>query len=145
MTAFSDSEGGVTRQRSFSQLNSEQQDFENVLRAVNTLFQDNSSPGINSFNSFVKYQHTFTVSLDICNGPQYLMKLSLNKKAFQLGESIKGTFDFTKATIPCYQVMICMMYSCIDNNELEGDHSTANRRDYRCSVCQSFESEETFL
>lgn len=51
MIAFSDSEGSVTRQRSFSQLNSEQQDFENVLRAVNTLFRDNSSPGINSFNS----------------------------------------------------------------------------------------------
>jgi len=51
-------------------------------------------------------QEAHTVSFNITKKSDHLVKLSLNKKIYQLGDVIKGSFDFFAATIPCFQVSV---------------------------------------
>jgi hypothetical protein len=44
------------------------------------------------------------VSINISKEEKQLVKFSINKLAFRLGEVVKGTFDFSIGTIPCFQV-----------------------------------------
>jgi hypothetical protein len=44
------------------------------------------------------------VSANISKEADLLVKFSVNKTVFTLGDVIKGTFDFSQGTIPCYQV-----------------------------------------
>jgi len=43
-------------------------------------------------------------SYDICKNNEHVAQLTFLKTSFRVGESISGMIDFSKSTIPCYQV-----------------------------------------
>lgn len=44
------------------------------------------------------------VTMQISKGPESLVSFTIGKIAYQLGETVSGTFDFSKSAVPCYQV-----------------------------------------
>lgn len=48
------------------------------------------------------------VSFDISKGSEFLGRFSLIKTAYELGAEIKGSFDFTSATLPCFQYSVTL-------------------------------------
>eukprot|EP01121_Diplochlamys_sp_Union-15-3_P015846 TRINITY_DN5300_c0_g1_i1.p1 TRINITY_DN5300_c0_g1~~TRINITY_DN5300_c0_g1_i1.p1 ORF type:complete len:412 (-),score=55.19 TRINITY_DN5300_c0_g1_i1:30-1118(-) len=56
-----------------------------------------------TINSLFK-RHGHTVSININKGEHRLVRFSVEKTVFQLGDVIKGTFDFAENVIPCYQI-----------------------------------------
>ena len=49
-------------------------------------------------------ENRYPVTANISKETDLLVKFSVNKSVFTLGDVIKGTFDFSQGTIPCYQV-----------------------------------------
>lgn len=43
-------------------------------------------------------------SVNIKKGSHHLMKITLDKSSFYLGETIQVNFDFTNSTIKCFQI-----------------------------------------
>ena len=46
----------------------------------------------------------YTVTMQISKGPERLVSFTIGKIAYQLGETVSGTFDFSNSMVPCYQV-----------------------------------------
>jgi len=61
----------------------------------------------NTINALFK-KHGHTVSININKGQHRLVRFSIEKTVFQLGDVIKGIFDFTENVIPCYQVSVIL-------------------------------------
>lgn len=83
------------------------EEHENLLRetliSVQNILEEHSKYG--------KYSTIFfkiLVTMDITSEQQHLVKFSINKTSFLLGDSIRGFFDFTDAEVTCYQVIIIL-------------------------------------
>lgn len=51
-------------------------------------------------------KHSNPVTMQISKGPESLVSFTIGKIAYQLGETVSGTFDFSNSVVPCYQVLI---------------------------------------
>jgi hypothetical protein len=57
-----------------------------------------------SFIRFIFFTNYITVTIQISKGPDKLVSFTIGKIAYQLGETVSGTFDFSNSAVPCYQV-----------------------------------------
>jgi hypothetical protein len=51
-------------------------------------------------------KHSNPVTMQISKGPERLVSFTIGKIAYQLGETVSGTFDFSNSVVPCYQVLV---------------------------------------
>lgn len=51
-------------------------------------------------------KHSNPVTMQISKGPEALVSFTIGKIAYQLGETVSGTFDFSNSVVPCYQVLV---------------------------------------
>eukprot|EP00026_Physarum_polycephalum_P003739 Phypoly_transcript_03753.p1 GENE.Phypoly_transcript_03753~~Phypoly_transcript_03753.p1 ORF type:complete len:473 (+),score=57.39 Phypoly_transcript_03753:113-1531(+) len=51
-------------------------------------------------------KHSNPVTMQISKGPERLVSFTIGKIAYQLGETVSGTFDFSNSVVPCYQILV---------------------------------------
>uniref|UniRef100_A0A6B2L4N5 Uncharacterized protein n=1 Tax=Arcella intermedia TaxID=1963864 RepID=A0A6B2L4N5_9EUKA len=77
-----------------------------------------------------------TVTLNIKKGNFYICKFTMGASVYKLGDLIMGHFDFSKADLICYQVIVTLQYS----EEIESTYIHPNRK----NVQKNFQTIETF-
>ncbi|KAJ3171320.1 hypothetical protein HK101_011265 [Irineochytrium annulatum] len=61
-------------------------------------------------------QRSGKVSFDICKNNEHVAKLTLQRAAYRLGETIIGILDFSKSAVPCFQVSAFLEnFESVDN------------------------------
>lgn len=80
----------------------------NVRKTIHALFEKHANTS-KLYGYIIQYANViYVASINISKGEHHIVKFSIEKTAFQLGDTIRGLFDFSESNTTCQQV--CTIY-----------------------------------
>lgn len=77
----------------------------NVRKTIHALFEKHANTSkLNRHKTDMYTKIYYLASINISKGEHHIVKFSIEKTAFQLGDTIRGLFDFSESNTTCQQV-----------------------------------------
>lgn len=78
----------------------------NVRKTIHALFEKHANTSTERQYAIIYFVliSYYIASINISKGEHHIVKFSIEKTAFQLGDTIRGLFDFSESNTTCQQV-----------------------------------------